>query len=185
MKDWKYLGKACPTGHKLFEDLATGRIAIADDSGRLPEQTEDGILWLDKSRPISMWDDGSFCIPILTEDGVEKHTGERADGALHLAARFGLPLYTPLGSYRIRTRDMATQINSVLTRINRRFKLEADAIAYNVDECGCASIGDGNASAFGEPAKMLQVLRDKEHADYEELWQAFYGWPDCCSCDLD
>lgn len=33
-------------GHRIFVDENTGRMAVADDSGRVPDQTEDGVLWL-------------------------------------------------------------------------------------------------------------------------------------------
>jgi len=37
-------------GHRYFADEA-GRIAVADASGRYPEHTNDGVLWLDRDRP--------------------------------------------------------------------------------------------------------------------------------------
>jgi hypothetical protein len=50
-----------PDGHRLFfyEDM----IAIADNSGRTPEVTDDGLLWLDFSRPLSLCGRNCF-IPI-------------------------------------------------------------------------------------------------------------------------
>lgn len=34
-------------GHRIFKCAATGGFAIADNSGELPEQTEDGVLWME------------------------------------------------------------------------------------------------------------------------------------------
>jgi hypothetical protein len=45
-----------PSGHRLFYDTAAGatRVAIADDSANQPQDTDDGILWLDQvlQRPL-------------------------------------------------------------------------------------------------------------------------------------
>ena len=48
---WQFLGK-CHHNHKWFQDRDTGQIACADDSGYCPEDTEDGILWLNRNKPI-------------------------------------------------------------------------------------------------------------------------------------
>ena len=50
---WTLLRK-CRDSHKWFSDSETGRVACADYSGRFPDQTDDGILWLNKERPIVM-----------------------------------------------------------------------------------------------------------------------------------
>lgn len=44
--------------HKWFRDDRTGRIAAADYSGDYPDDTDDGVLWLDTSRPVSISPDG-------------------------------------------------------------------------------------------------------------------------------
>lgn len=45
-------GKTCQDGHKLFRCNESGSIAIADWSGCYPDQTDDGILFVSKSRPV-------------------------------------------------------------------------------------------------------------------------------------
>lgn len=52
--NWKFLGKPTSGGHKYFRDQDSGRLALADNSGRLPEYTDDGILWVDTSRPVEV-----------------------------------------------------------------------------------------------------------------------------------
>lgn len=37
-------------GHKVFFDVQEQAVAIADQSGNRPDQTDDGILWLHPSR---------------------------------------------------------------------------------------------------------------------------------------
>lgn len=61
-----------PHDHRLFREEATGRWAVADNSGTLPEDTEDGILWIDGSRTISIVN-GSYLLP-LTQDHTCKQT---------------------------------------------------------------------------------------------------------------
>jgi hypothetical protein len=47
-----------PDGHRLFDAIgdlhANGRrlIAIADNSGAFPQDTDDGVLWLDFAKPL-------------------------------------------------------------------------------------------------------------------------------------
>jgi hypothetical protein len=60
-----------PGGHKFFRlreceykapELCP--VAIADDSGRTPDKTDDGIIWMDFTRAISCDKDGRFSIPV-------------------------------------------------------------------------------------------------------------------------
>ena len=51
--NWDFLGRLYgQDSHKLFYSLEYHRYSIADNSGRKPHQTGDGILWLDFSRPL-------------------------------------------------------------------------------------------------------------------------------------
>ena len=36
--------------HNYFRDRKTGQLAIADDSGQYPDETDDGILYVDFTR---------------------------------------------------------------------------------------------------------------------------------------
>jgi hypothetical protein len=80
-------------GHRIFHEIRhafaapeTCRWAIADNSGTTPDRTEDGVLWLDFSRPLRV-NLGGGCIPVLAElDGErESHCpcGIDAVAALH------------------------------------------------------------------------------------------------------
>lgn len=64
-------------GHKFFAD-PSGRIAIADWSGKYPHQTDDGVLWLDPSRAMTVWfrsgERVMVVIPLLNEKGGETCT---------------------------------------------------------------------------------------------------------------
>lgn len=68
---WK-LELRVPLCHKWFSttDPATGRrrIAVCDDSGELPDQTDDGLIWLDQEKPITV-DGTHVSIPGLRDGG--------------------------------------------------------------------------------------------------------------------
>jgi hypothetical protein len=64
-----------PSGHRLFYDTAAGatRVAIADDSANQPQDTDDGILWLDQDQAIIVnydWEGGS--IPVTRDSDGER-----------------------------------------------------------------------------------------------------------------
>jgi hypothetical protein len=60
-----------PDGHRYFryQDL----IAVADQSGRTPEETDDGMLYLDRSRPVVFGQHGCH-VPLITPDGTPTRT---------------------------------------------------------------------------------------------------------------
>jgi len=43
-----------PKGHKLFRCRETGKLAIADESGKYPDDTDDGILYVSEDEPIEL-----------------------------------------------------------------------------------------------------------------------------------
>lgn len=50
---WTTVRRHTQDGHAVFRDGA-GRIALADNSGHYPENTDDGILWLDTGHVIEI-----------------------------------------------------------------------------------------------------------------------------------
>lgn len=84
-------------GHKYFRDEITGRIAVADDSGSTPDRTEDGVLWLDQSRCVTIATDRDhnnwITVPVFREDGTTRScTPASAQEAVEVCARFGMKL---------------------------------------------------------------------------------------------
>lgn len=65
--EWVRAG-TLPDGHKLFRQEGTDRIAIADESGDAPHLTDDGVLWLDFSRPLVAHEQ-SCHIPLTNDRG--------------------------------------------------------------------------------------------------------------------
>lgn len=39
-------------GHSFYRDLVSGKISLRDMSGDFPHETDDGVLWVDDSRPV-------------------------------------------------------------------------------------------------------------------------------------
>jgi hypothetical protein len=84
--DWLYSDKM-PDGHRLFYTADPKKIAIVDDSGDNPEDTDDGVLWLDFTTPLGcksgMSDDGyskTLCrIPVISQRdmGIQRNIGTR------------------------------------------------------------------------------------------------------------
>ena len=66
-------------GHRLFPEHEGVRFAIADDSGREPQDTDDGILWLDFSRKLMVEKD-HVAIP-LSSPAMSRHVRR----ALHMS----------------------------------------------------------------------------------------------------
>lgn len=76
--EWEGSGWELPDGHRIFATRNNGRgehaWAIADESGGLPEDTDDGVLWLDQSRPLGVGE-GTPTIPLRREsDGAPVRT---------------------------------------------------------------------------------------------------------------
>jgi hypothetical protein len=92
MHNWKFLNHP-HRGHKFYQD-ESGSVALADDSGRLPEDTEDGILWLNRNLYMEMDNKGSVSIPVLVhrEHDKDAHTGGDLTEALYISETFFVPI---------------------------------------------------------------------------------------------
>ena len=56
-------------GHKFFTDgERPGWLAVADQSGDYPNETDDGVLWLSR---VQMGDDGGCNLVVFDEQGME------------------------------------------------------------------------------------------------------------------
>jgi len=78
-----------PGGHRYFTN-PTGHIAVADDSGRTPDSTEDGVLWLDQTRPVCCSLESGTVPVIVMNGGRRSCVMENPVGALRVAQTFGL-----------------------------------------------------------------------------------------------
>lgn len=78
-------------GHRIFQSrVQPDKWAIADNSGYYPEDTEDGVLWLDFTRPLRVAVEAQVLkasIPV-TKRGEEYTTPAGADAIATLATMF-------------------------------------------------------------------------------------------------
>ena len=81
-------------GHRYFRDRRN-RVAIADDSGATPDDTDDGVLYLDRDRPVVI---GQSCsIPLVGDFS----TPASANEAISVAALFGMKIRTGEATFRV------------------------------------------------------------------------------------
>lgn len=80
---WKFMCRLEPKGHRLFLSELSHRVAVADNSGASPEQTEDGVLWFDPTRPIDVGKN-DCAVPLLDDAGRKSHTATGHLGAARL-----------------------------------------------------------------------------------------------------
>ena len=99
---WEFLFRA-PGSLKYFrchqQGSYYGRIACADNSGRYPHETDDGILWVDTDKEIfcvsgnhgNYWDYG-FHVPVTKFGEGGYRTSATLPGALELSRITGMPV---------------------------------------------------------------------------------------------
>lgn len=81
-----------PGGHRIFR-TSGGRFAIADDSGRTPDQTDDGVLYVETRGVIRFANDAHYgSLPLVTPDGTATRTLASMADAMVLAAMLAMPI---------------------------------------------------------------------------------------------
>lgn len=94
--NWKFLWRDSQKGkggghygHSFWEDSISGRVSVKDMSGDLPHQTDDGVLWVDHSRPVTFTlseygsNQGYAALPVLKAGGDKCFVGMRwVDGVV-------------------------------------------------------------------------------------------------------
>ena len=94
-----------PDEHRLFtlHGNPFKWVAIADNSGATPEQTDDGVLWLDFDwNLIISGPDGVLCIPVKRQrDGERFSTVTNMSTMLYLSATFNWPIEDQLADNTI------------------------------------------------------------------------------------
>ena len=94
-----------PDGHRLFpKDDDPASIAIADNSGREPQDTDDGVLWLDFNSDLEITKDEGraiFLIPLVNPNGKKSYSVGDAATVMMLAAEFDWPVSCDDKTYSI------------------------------------------------------------------------------------
>ena len=94
--NWKLVFGNPDTDHSYWLDRSSGGISIKDESGELPHQTDDGVLWLDTTKPLyaQKYDGTTYVsIPLFSEEeGCETSSSTSVEKAIKLAERFHMTL---------------------------------------------------------------------------------------------
>lgn len=94
---WEGAGTPLPSGHRLFEshDKGNGESgwAIVDMSGRMPEDSDDGILWLDQSRPLKVGTRHAATVPVIDTKEAQASVPIDATSLLVLSKMFRWTIY--------------------------------------------------------------------------------------------
>lgn len=88
-------------GHTYFRDGKSGRVAVCDMSGDYPHMADDGVLWVDRERPISLYVSSSdnkmrASVPLISQRRIDGNRDEKTAttdpplDALKLATLLGM-----------------------------------------------------------------------------------------------
>lgn len=93
MSRWTRLFKISG-GHKYFSDAENpGHVAIADDSGATPDETDDGVLYIAKALDVTVDRQDHWSIPLVYPTGrPTTHTSVSADEAIFVASLYGMTI---------------------------------------------------------------------------------------------
>lgn len=90
------------SGHKYFLDKLSGRCAVADGSGYFPNETDDGVLWINTEKPLTLdLYNGSpiISVPVKNIDNKDFHTGASVSEASNLINKFKFDVRTSKKDY--------------------------------------------------------------------------------------
>jgi hypothetical protein len=86
-----------PGVHRVFTRPDSSSVYIADNSGQTPDQTEDGVLWLDMTQPLRVGP-RACAAPVVSmpKPGQRDHysVGLTPEDALWLSDRYGWTIKT-------------------------------------------------------------------------------------------
>lgn len=85
MIDWTDETRLERGGHRVFYDAERDRWAIADNSGRWPERTDDGVLWVVPLQTIELREGESASVRLTHDGGGATATSMGWDAALRLS----------------------------------------------------------------------------------------------------
>jgi len=136
---WELLLKV-KGGHRYFAELShvglrTGRIGIADNSGRYPEDTDDGVLVYDPSRVVVLGSQ-AFRIPVKKDRddrlAQDYWTGEENDQLFDVLKVLGVTHVEPTSQASVFDKWVAVQVNDNLLK----WKALAEQHNHTFGTCG-------------------------------------------------
>lgn len=97
---WEFVHQI-PDGHKIFREKSTLRYAVADNSGRMPEDTNDGVLFVDDTKRVSAIN-STMQVPVLNADDEPYSVLMTIEGGLWISATMGMEIQSSLFRYKVR-----------------------------------------------------------------------------------
>jgi hypothetical protein len=154
-------------GMRYFRDALTEKVAAADNSGKYPDQTDDGVLWLDLDQAVTI-ELGSreysrVTVPVKSERGNGRgyYVGEEIN---HLGEF--LPLWTSLGGkVALRGEVNADVLQHVLEHVTRPLQVKCSACDHflppgMVSGCHLVKISGKEIPCYG-PEEAATAKGDK------------------------
>lgn len=83
MQRWAFLFQLSG-GHRYFRDRVNGKVAVADNSGNFPDETENGVLYISQNSPVRIGREAT--ITVTDTDGNVASVIECAENGIKLAA---------------------------------------------------------------------------------------------------
>jgi hypothetical protein len=93
-KRWIFLAEL-PGHRKYFEDAYVRKVALADYSGDYPDQTDCGVLYLDKTKPITIQSYAAR-VPLVKPDGERVCTTANWTEVYYLREMHGMQVILPI-----------------------------------------------------------------------------------------
>lgn len=103
-------------GHKYFFSEKEKKYAVADGSGYYPNETDDGVLWLNLEEPLSvdLFNGGiSISVPLIDRDKKKVWTGATVSEALKLVENFQFKVRTTKSKYMADLLKVLSKIDSI------------------------------------------------------------------------
>lgn len=173
-KNWKLVHRTGPDHHKLYLDQDTKRLAIADDSGRYPETTDDyvrdGILWVDDKRPMVLMSGAESCGPVrvhlpLFGSKSNRHCSAITDIGLGLAVR-----RITGQSLILENEGMAYELVPMTSRESRPLQELAKEADMLQNACNPAGVAGALQRIFAALQSRFQSTdRAREHVVYRVI----------------
>jgi hypothetical protein len=92
--DWLYMD-VLPDGHRAFYTVDPREVALADNTGMYPQDTDDGVLWLNFSESHfseSLYMGSEQLIPLRNNDGEISKTFSNEATIMLLSATYDWPI---------------------------------------------------------------------------------------------
>jgi hypothetical protein len=90
--------------HRFFEEQNSGRLAVSDQSGYRPEETDDGILWVCKGESILLHEDGDsrlhLSCRVISESGDSYSVPLGLAEAMWLHRQYKMPIQPEAATLR-------------------------------------------------------------------------------------